>query len=423
MLARLAARGLGVAVLPESVPAQVEGLHPIALTRPRLRGRLALAWRADGPSTPPRRPWSPARGRGSRSARHAADAAARQHDLASAVAAGDRHRDGVDLGRAPGGQPAAARAGEDQRVRLAPDEGRGRSRRRRRCPTTAPGRARARARRRPPPGPGRRFRPRRSRPARRPRMRPSRRSRPRRDGRSARRCSPAGSCTYSRLASQRSRRGAWSSSGGGWGGQPVGAPRRSDRRGRAGRSDETARRRRRRRRAPPGRSSRSGRPVPDGSRARARQRRPAQHLHPVARCGELGASDAQVHGRSLWALMIRPGARRIGEGHDFQHPVPAIALRRRGLDPPVRVRRLPGPAGRDDGERPPRARGRLPPHRHREGLRNEAEVGQAIRASGLDRDEVFVTTKCSTTTTATTGDGALKASLGPARDRTTSTCT
>src|SRR5258708_7745038 len=26
--------------------------------------------------------------------------------------------------------------------------------------------------------------------------------------------------------------------------------------------------------------------------------------------------------------------------------------------------------------------------------RNEAEVGEAIRASGLDREEVFVTTKC-----------------------------
>jgi DNA-binding transcriptional LysR family regulator len=52
MLARLAARGLGVAILPESVPAAVEGLHALALTRPRLRGQLALAWRADGPTSP-----------------------------------------------------------------------------------------------------------------------------------------------------------------------------------------------------------------------------------------------------------------------------------------------------------------------------------------------------------------------------------
>ena len=26
--------------------------------------------------------------------------------------------------------------------------------------------------------------------------------------------------------------------------------------------------------------------------------------------------------------------------------------------------------------------------------RNEAEVGEAVRASGLDRDDVFITTKC-----------------------------
>jgi DNA-binding transcriptional LysR family regulator len=52
MLARLAVRGLGVAIVPESVPPGVEGLHALALTRPRLRGQLALAWRADGPSSP-----------------------------------------------------------------------------------------------------------------------------------------------------------------------------------------------------------------------------------------------------------------------------------------------------------------------------------------------------------------------------------
>ena len=42
----------------------------------------------------------------------------------------------------------------------------------------------------------------------------------------------------------------------------------------------------------------------------------------------------------------------------------------------------------------PALRGGLPAHRHRRGLQNEAEVGQAFRASGLDRDEVFITTKC-----------------------------
>jgi DNA-binding transcriptional LysR family regulator len=52
LLARLAGRGLGVAVLPESV---TEGrsaeLHAIAL-RPGVRGRLAFAWRAEGPVGP-----------------------------------------------------------------------------------------------------------------------------------------------------------------------------------------------------------------------------------------------------------------------------------------------------------------------------------------------------------------------------------
>jgi DNA-binding transcriptional LysR family regulator len=53
MLARLAARGLGLAVLPESVAdAHPDDLHPIAITRPALRGRLALAWRAGGPTSP-----------------------------------------------------------------------------------------------------------------------------------------------------------------------------------------------------------------------------------------------------------------------------------------------------------------------------------------------------------------------------------
>jgi DNA-binding transcriptional LysR family regulator len=48
-LARLAGRGLGVAILPESVAlANTEELHAIELTEPRMRGRVALAWRAEG---------------------------------------------------------------------------------------------------------------------------------------------------------------------------------------------------------------------------------------------------------------------------------------------------------------------------------------------------------------------------------------
>ena len=46
MLAMLAARGLGVAILPEPT---VGDLHPLALG---LRGQIALCWRAGGPSSP-----------------------------------------------------------------------------------------------------------------------------------------------------------------------------------------------------------------------------------------------------------------------------------------------------------------------------------------------------------------------------------
>jgi DNA-binding transcriptional LysR family regulator len=53
MVAQLAARGLGVAVLPESVArAHAATLHAIAVTRPPLRSRIELAWRAEGPTSP-----------------------------------------------------------------------------------------------------------------------------------------------------------------------------------------------------------------------------------------------------------------------------------------------------------------------------------------------------------------------------------
>jgi DNA-binding transcriptional LysR family regulator len=52
LLAQLAGRGLGVAVLPESVMAgRTSELHAIAL-RPGVRGRLAFAWRSEGPAGP-----------------------------------------------------------------------------------------------------------------------------------------------------------------------------------------------------------------------------------------------------------------------------------------------------------------------------------------------------------------------------------
>ncbi|MEE1744037.1 MULTISPECIES: LysR family transcriptional regulator [unclassified Streptomyces] len=53
-LAQLAARGLGVAVVP-ALPADTVsafGLRMLEITEPRLRGRVALAWRTDGPTSP-----------------------------------------------------------------------------------------------------------------------------------------------------------------------------------------------------------------------------------------------------------------------------------------------------------------------------------------------------------------------------------
>lgn len=50
-LADLAERGLGVAIVPASVPRGRAGLHALAFV-PQLRGRLVLAWRAAGPISP-----------------------------------------------------------------------------------------------------------------------------------------------------------------------------------------------------------------------------------------------------------------------------------------------------------------------------------------------------------------------------------
>jgi DNA-binding transcriptional LysR family regulator len=50
-LADLAERGLGVAIVPASVPRDREGVHALAIV-PELRGRLVLAWRSDGPMSP-----------------------------------------------------------------------------------------------------------------------------------------------------------------------------------------------------------------------------------------------------------------------------------------------------------------------------------------------------------------------------------
>ncbi|MFF3332388.1 LysR substrate-binding domain-containing protein [Streptomyces sp. NPDC002888] len=49
-LARLAARGLGVAVVP--APWDASGLRALRIDDERARGRIALAWRTDGPVGP-----------------------------------------------------------------------------------------------------------------------------------------------------------------------------------------------------------------------------------------------------------------------------------------------------------------------------------------------------------------------------------
>jgi DNA-binding transcriptional LysR family regulator len=50
-LADLAERGLGVAIVPASVPRGRPDLHAVDFV-PELRGRLVLAWRAEGPVSP-----------------------------------------------------------------------------------------------------------------------------------------------------------------------------------------------------------------------------------------------------------------------------------------------------------------------------------------------------------------------------------
>jgi len=56
VLAQLAAHGLGVAVVPRSVAdAHRERLHSLTITEPALWGRITLAWRSEGPISPPAR--------------------------------------------------------------------------------------------------------------------------------------------------------------------------------------------------------------------------------------------------------------------------------------------------------------------------------------------------------------------------------
>ncbi|MEU6830639.1 LysR family transcriptional regulator [Nocardia beijingensis] len=54
LLLRLAARGLGIAVVPELTAAEAAafGVRIVRIVEPEPRGRLALAWRADRPASP-----------------------------------------------------------------------------------------------------------------------------------------------------------------------------------------------------------------------------------------------------------------------------------------------------------------------------------------------------------------------------------
>lgn len=53
LLAELAARGLGVTILPQSIAtAYSTQLHLLTITQPTLRGRIALAWRSGGSTSP-----------------------------------------------------------------------------------------------------------------------------------------------------------------------------------------------------------------------------------------------------------------------------------------------------------------------------------------------------------------------------------
>ncbi|MFD8385307.1 LysR family transcriptional regulator [Streptomyces sp. NPDC059679] len=52
VLAELAARGLGIAIVPSGVVRRREDLCALTITRPALRGALAFAWRAEGPVSP-----------------------------------------------------------------------------------------------------------------------------------------------------------------------------------------------------------------------------------------------------------------------------------------------------------------------------------------------------------------------------------
>lgn len=57
VLEQLAARKLGIAILPSSIARNRPHLHALRIVRSQLRGRLGLAWRLGGPTSPAASAW------------------------------------------------------------------------------------------------------------------------------------------------------------------------------------------------------------------------------------------------------------------------------------------------------------------------------------------------------------------------------
>jgi DNA-binding transcriptional LysR family regulator len=57
VIEQLAARRLGIAILPESIARHRPHLHALRIVEPELRGRLGLAWRESGPPGPAATAW------------------------------------------------------------------------------------------------------------------------------------------------------------------------------------------------------------------------------------------------------------------------------------------------------------------------------------------------------------------------------
>ena len=89
----------------------------------------------------------------------------------------------------------------------------------------------------------------------------------------------------------------------------------------------------------------------------------------------------------------RPGERTTDDADDDSCNDPCPDAQQRRHDARPRPGRLPEPARGDHGRRRDGAARRLPADRHRRRLRQRARGRRGVRASGLDRSEVFLETK------------------------------